>query len=78
MLTWLGSVRSPFVLTGIVIAVFLQLLNARGLFAGYSYWNDEAFSAATSLAGWKTLFLVGYYRTQRRLSIQSFLRSGSH
>jgi uncharacterized membrane protein len=56
MLTWLGSVRSPFVLTGIVIAVFLQLLNARGLFSGYSYWNDEAFSAATSLASWKTLF----------------------
>lgn len=50
------AAKKPLILFGIVLAIALQALNARGLFSGYSYWSDEAFSAATALAGWKSLF----------------------
>lgn len=50
------SARTPLILLGIALAIALQILNARGLLSAYSYWSDEAFSAATALADWKSLF----------------------
>lgn len=41
---------------GLALILLFQVLNARGLFSSYSYWNDEAFSVATAQANWSDLF----------------------
>lgn len=53
-MAWLSS--KPFCINRNRNSRFLQLLNARGLFAGYSYWNDEAFLLLLRLQAGKRFF----------------------
>ena len=43
-------------LLGVMLMVVLQICNSRGISSGYSYWGDEAFSAATAQANWSSFF----------------------